>query len=146
MRTSEERVAEMHRRMDEMKRAKARRRHLLNGAAACAVCLAAAVPLALGMSRIPLRAREMPVGEAAASIFAGDSASGIIVTALTAFVLGVLVTVFCFRLRGHMEERSLPRPADEAGGPRTGAHQSGANAGETARPPRTEDERDDRAD
>ena len=40
----------------------------------------------------------------AANIFAENGVLGYIVVALVALVLGVLVTLFCFRLKRHMEK------------------------------------------
>ena len=105
MRSSEERVKELHRRMDAMKRAKACRRYVLTCAAAIAACLSVTVLLALGVSRLPVQAQSGAVAGMTASVFAGSPALSYIVVALVALILGAMVTVFCFRLRRHMEEK-----------------------------------------
>ena len=99
MRTSEERVAEMHRRMDGLKRAKALRRYRLTCAGAGAAALIVTVLLALGVSRLPIQVNDPVSGAVTASAFAGNAALGYIVVALMALCLGVFVTVFCFRLK-----------------------------------------------
>ena len=104
MRTSEERVAELHRRMDALKQAKALRRYRLTCAAACAAALIVAVLTALGVSRLPIQASETVSGSVTASIFAGHESVGYVVVALVALCLGVLVTVFCFRMKRRMGE------------------------------------------
>ena len=104
MRTSEERVAELHRRMEGMRQAKARRRYRLTCAAACAGGLIVAALSAVGVSRLPVQTNAA-FGGAAGSIFACHEALGYIVVSLLAFVLGAMVTVFCVRLRRHMEKK-----------------------------------------
>ena len=105
MRTSEERAAGPHRRMDAMKRAKARRRYVLACTAAISACLAVTVLLSPAGSRLPARAQNAASGGMTASIFTGTPAPGYFVAAVLAFILGILVTVLCFRLRRHMEDR-----------------------------------------
>ena len=108
MRTSEERVAELHRRMEAMKRAKACRKYVQTCTTACAACLVVTVLLALGVSRLPLSTHNGSAGGATASIFAGTQALGYIVVALLAFILGAMVTVLCYRMRRHMEKEEKP--------------------------------------
>ena len=104
MRTSEERIQELHDRMNSLKETKTRRNDLLKSAAAFAVCLAITVALALVIARVPVL-DPGDIGEsAAASIFAEHSALGYVVIAILAFCLGALVTIFCYRLRKHKEE------------------------------------------
>ena len=129
MRTSEERMRELHRRMDALMRKKARRRDALICAGAFSACLTAAVLLALGASRAPVRAQGEPAGGASASIFAGGPAPGYIAVAVLAFLLGAAAAILCFRLRKRRGP-GRPRPAD------------GTGAGAM----RTEETRDDRAD
>ena len=86
MRTSEERVA-----------APRRRRARLAGTAACAACLAVAVLLALGVSRLPVRTDAAMEG-ASASIFSGNPSLRYFVIVIVALALGATVTVFCHRL------------------------------------------------
>ena len=104
MRTSEERVQELHRRMDAMEQAKNRRRYLLLCAAACTASLALTVAIALVIAYLPFRSPGEITGSAAASIFADHASLGYVVVALLAFCLGALVTVFCFRMKQHRKE------------------------------------------
>ena len=112
MRTSEERVRELHRRMEAMEKAKSRRRVRLMCAAACTACLALTVAMALVIASLPIRSAGMIAGSAAASIFADHAALGYVAVALTAFCLGALVTVFCFRMKKHMKENHYDDRAD----------------------------------
>ena len=104
MRTSEERVRELHRRMKAMEKAKSRRRARLMCAAVCTACLALTVALALVIASLPIRSTGMIAGSAAASIFADNTSLSYMVVALLAFCLGALVTVFCFRVKKHGKE------------------------------------------
>ena len=104
MRTSEERVQELHRRMEAKEKAKGRRRVQLMCAAACTACLAVTVAMALTIASLPVRSPGAINGSAAASIFADHASLGYVVVALLAFCLGALVTVFCFRVKKHMKE------------------------------------------
>ncbi|MBQ1364037.1 MAG: DUF4179 domain-containing protein [Oscillospiraceae bacterium] len=104
MRTSEERVRELHRRMAAMEREKSRRRYQLLCAAACTACLAITVAMALVIASLPIQSTDMIAGSAAASIFADHASLGYVVVALLAFCLGVLVTIFCLRMKNHIKE------------------------------------------
>ena len=104
MRTSEERVSELHRRMDLRRRAKARRRYRLACASAVAACLAAVLLVAVAVSRVPVQAPAAVSGGIAASLLADHAALGVVLVALVAFCLGVTVTLLCVRLRRNMEK------------------------------------------
>lgn len=105
MRTSEERIHELHDRMNTLTETKNRRRFTMVSAAAFTVCLAITVAMALMIARLPVRTPG-DIGEsAAASIFAEHEALGYVVIALLAFCLGALVTILCFRIKKHMEEK-----------------------------------------
>ncbi|MBR2188397.1 MAG: DUF4179 domain-containing protein [Eubacterium sp.] len=91
MRTSEERVQELHRRMNAMEKAKNRRRYQLMCAAACTTCLAITIAMALVIASLPIQSPGEITGNAAASIFADHASLGYVVVALLAFCLGVLV-------------------------------------------------------
>ena len=104
MRTSEQRIEELHRRMNALKQAKALRKYRLTCAAACTAALIVTVLIALGVSRFPIQVNNPVSGGVTASVFAGNTALGYIVTALIALCLGILVTVFCFRMKRRMNE------------------------------------------
>ena len=101
MRSHEERVAETKRRIAKMEREKRRRRNTITMASAVAACLALLIGASLAMPGIATRiqAGNYSGFETAASIFHGGAALGYIVIGLLAFLLGVCVTVLCFRLR-----------------------------------------------
>ena len=100
MRSHEERVAETKRRIAKIEREKRLRRNTITMAFAVAACLALLIGATLAMPGI---AANIQTGdyfgfEMAASIFHGGAALGYIVIGLLAFLLGVCVTVLCFRL------------------------------------------------
>lgn len=99
MRTYDERISELHLRMDQRKHSKAVRRARLLSAAAYAVCGTIAALFALVISGYPVQVPDGSVGGVSASIFADHAMLGYIVVALLAFVLGALVTILCFWLR-----------------------------------------------
>ena len=101
MRSHEERVAETKRRIAQIEREKRRRRDTITMASAVAACLALLVGASLAMPGIAasIRSGDYSGFETAASIFHGGAALGYIVIGLLAFLLGVCVTVLCFRLR-----------------------------------------------
>ena len=100
MRSHEERVAETKRRIAKIEREKRLRRNTITMASTVAACLALLIGASLA---IPGIAANIQTGdysgfETAASIFHGGAALGYIVIGLLAFLLGVCVTVLCFRL------------------------------------------------
>ena len=101
MRSHEERVAETKRRIAKMEREKRLRRNTITMASAVAACLVLLVGVSLAMPGIAtnIRSGDYSGFETAASIFHGGAALGYIVIGLLAFLLGVCVTVLCFRLR-----------------------------------------------
>ena len=101
MRSHEERVAETKRRIAKIEREKRLRRDKFTMISAVAACLVLLIGASLAMPGI---AASIQTGnysgfETAASIFHGGAALGYIVIGLLAFLLGVCVTVLCFRLR-----------------------------------------------
>lgn len=101
MRSHEERVAETKRRIAARQREKRLRRNTITMASAVAACLVLLIGASLAMPGIASRiqASDYSGFETAASIFHGGAALGYIVIGLLAFLLGVCVTVLCFRLR-----------------------------------------------
>ena len=104
MRTSEERVAELHRRMDAMRQSKNRRKYISICAGLCAACLVVAVGFAVMIAKNPVQPPIQAGSGATASIFAEQAALGYVIVALVALCLGVMATLFCFRLKRRMEE------------------------------------------
>ena len=101
MRSHEERVAETKRRIAAGQRKKRLRRNKITMVSAAAACLVMIVCASLAMPGIAaiIQADDYSGFETAASIFHGSAALGYIVIGLLAFLLGVCVTVLCFRLR-----------------------------------------------
>ena len=114
MRSHEERVAETKRRITKIEREKRRRRETSTIASAVAACFALLIGASLAMPGI---AANIQTGnysgfETAASIFHGGTALGYIVIGLLAFLLGVCVTVLCFRLRQMSREDEQDRESE----------------------------------
>ena len=101
MRSHEERVAEAKRRIAKIERAKRLRRNTITMASAVAACLALLVGASFAMPGIAasIQTGDYVGFETAASMYGGGAALGYIVIGLLAFLLGVCVTVLCFRLR-----------------------------------------------
>ena len=111
MRSHEERFAETKRRIAARQRREQRRRSTITMASAVAACLALLVGVCLAMPGI---AASIQTGnysgfETAASMYGGGAALGYIVIGLFSFLLGVCVTVLCFRLRQINREDSQDR-------------------------------------
>ena len=101
MRSHEERIAETKRRIAKIEREKRLRRNTITMASAVAACLALLVGASLAIPGIAasIRTGDYSGFETAASMYGGGAALGYIVIGLLAFLLGVCVTVLCFRLR-----------------------------------------------
>ena len=101
MRSHEERVAETKRRIAARQREKRLRRNTITIASAVAACLALLIGASLAMPGIAasIQTGDYSGFETAASMYGGGAALGYIVIGLLAFLLGVSVTVLCFRLR-----------------------------------------------
>ena len=101
MRSHEERVAEAKRRIAKIERKNRLRRDKITMISAAAACLALLIGASLAMPGIAanIQTGDYSGFETAASIFHGGAALGYIVIGLLAFLLGVCVTVLCFRLR-----------------------------------------------
>ena len=118
MRSHEERVAEAKRRIAKIEREKRLRRNTITMASAVAACLALLVGASLAMPGITanIQTGDYSGFETAASIFHGGAALGYIVIGLLAFLLGVCVTVLCFRLRQMSREDGQDKESEDAHG------------------------------
>ena len=118
MRSHEERVAETKRRVAKIEQEKRRRRNTVTMASAVAACLALLIGASLAMPGIAasIRTGDYSGFETAASIFHGGAALGYIVIGLLAFLLGVCVTVLCFRLRQMSREDGQNEESEDAHG------------------------------
>ena len=118
MRSHEERVAEAKRRIAKIEREKRLRRNTITMASAVAACLV----LLIGASFVmPGIAANIQTGnysgfETAASMYGGSAALGYIVIGLLAFLLGVCVTVLCFRIRQLSHENAQDKESEDAHG------------------------------
>ena len=101
MRSHEERIMEAKRRIAKTEREKRLRRNTVTMASAVAACLALLIGASLAMPGIAanIQTGDYAGFETAASMYGGGAALGYIVIGLLAFLLGVCVTVLCFRLR-----------------------------------------------
>ena len=101
MRSHEERVVEAKRRIAKIEREKRLRRNTITMASAVAACLVLLIGASLVMPGIAanIQTGDYAGFEPAASMYGGGAALGYIVIGLLAFLLGVCVTVLCFRLR-----------------------------------------------
>lgn len=119
MRSHEERVAEVKRRIAEKERQKRLRRGRIAAVSGVAACLAVLVGVSLSMPGIVDRIElgTSSCFETAATMFGGSAALGYIVIGLLAFVLGVCVTILCFRIRLlNREEQTDEQKGDNADG------------------------------
>lgn len=118
MRSHEERVVETKRRIAAMERKKRLRRDTITIASAVAACLALLIGASLAMPGIAasIQTGDYSGFETAASIFHGGAALGYIVIGLLAFLLGVCVTVLCFRLRQMSREDGQDKESEDAHG------------------------------
>ena len=118
MRSHEERVAETKRRITKIEREKRRRRDTITIASAVAACLALLIGASLAMPGIAahIQTGDYSGFETAASMYGGGAALGYIVIGLLAFLLGVCVTVLCFRLRQMNREDGQDRESEDAHG------------------------------
>ena len=106
MRTTEERIAEMYRRREQIVREQKNRRFTGICALSAAACFAILTGIAMMMSRFSGTVLAGgPADSMEASIFSGSETLGYIVISILAFLLGITVTVFCFRLKKWMDEK-----------------------------------------
>ena len=115
MRSNEERIAEVKRRIAEKEYKKRLRREWAAAICCVAACLAVIAGVSLSMPDIVSQI-EMGTAsnfETTATMLGGSSAPGYIVVGLLAFVLGVCVTVLCFRIRRLNEEEQTGEPKGE---------------------------------
>ena len=118
MRSHEERVAEVKRRIVAREREKRLRRNRIAMASAAAACLALIVGASVIMPGIAAKIQTGSYSgfETAASIFQSSAALGYIVIGLLAFLLGVCLTVLCFRLRQMNREDAQNKESEDRHG------------------------------
>ena len=118
MRSYEERVAETKRRIAQIEREKRLRRNTVTMASAVAACLALLIGASLAMPGIAVRLQSGNHSglETAASMYGGSAVLGYIMIGLLAFLLGVCVTVLCFRIRRMEREEPQGEKSEERHG------------------------------
>ena len=118
MRSHEERVAEAKRRIAKIEREKRLRRDKITMISAAAACLALLIGASFAMPGIAARIQinDYAGFETTASMYGGGAALGYIVIGLLAFLLGVCVTVLCFRLRQMSREDEQDRESEDTHG------------------------------
>ncbi len=99
MRTSDERVEELRRRVSEKKREKERHKYIRASAAVFAVCFAFSLAAALIVAAVPAFSPAASGDGVSASIISDHGALGYIVVAVLSFTLGAFVVTLCFRLK-----------------------------------------------
>lgn len=108
MRTDKERIDMMHARAAQLEKQKRARKVRLMQSAGAVISFAAVILFAVFMPRLPDAGEGTPAGPGGsmhASIFGDSAALGYIVVSVIAFLLGVVLTVFCFRLRKWQEDK-----------------------------------------
>ena len=120
MRTNEERIAEMHRRAAELERKKRGRVARVLSFSAVAACLVMIIGLSFSIPRVmdtmDISGMARVMEGMNASLFATAGVLGYVVTGILAFLLGISVTVLCFRLRMWKDESmDLPGPKEGTG-------------------------------
>ena len=106
MRTNEERAGALHRRAAHLEREQRNNRFRMVCAVSGAVCIGILIGVAVLIPGVT--AAGFSAGSPAAmngSIFSDSSVPGYIAIAILAFLLGITVTVFCFRLKKYMDEK-----------------------------------------
>ena len=116
---NEERIAEVKRRIGE----KDRQQRLRHRRIVSAFCIAACLAVIVGVSFVmPGIVGQITPGtssgfETAATILGGGTALGYMVIGLLAFILGVCVTILCFRIRQlNKEEQTEEQKGDNGDG------------------------------
>ena len=110
MRSHEERIAEVRRRIAEKERQKRRKQRRIVAITCIAACLAVIFGASFVMSGISSGY------ETAATILGGGAAPEYIIIGLLSFLLGVCVTILCFRVHLLDKEEQAEQRGDRANG------------------------------
>ena len=115
---NEERIAEVKRRIGEKERQQRLRHRRIVSTFCIAACLAVIVGVSFVMPGIvgQIEPGASSGFETAATILGGGTALGYMVIGLLAFILGVCVTVLCFRLRQMNREDDQDKESEDAHG------------------------------
>lgn len=106
MRTNEERITALHSRTSQLKRERKNHQFAAICAAGGVVCLGLLIGIAAMMPDISDYRFINETSDAMnASVFAGSGSLVYIVIAILAFLLGITLTVFCFRIKKWLDEK-----------------------------------------
>ena len=120
MRTNEERIAALHARAAELEKEKREQRVRILQVISAAASFAAVIVLAFLMPGFAESfAGGSPQNSMSASMLSGSSALGYIVIGIMAFMLGVSVTIFCFRLKKWQDDKDQQSEPNEGPGCKT---------------------------
>ena len=104
MRTDEDRIQAMHRRAADIKKEKRQCRVRLISAAGISICIAAIILMSVCMPGLSgYYVADTSATGMHASIFNGNSFLGLIIIGIVSFLLGIAVTILCFRLKKWQE-------------------------------------------
>ena len=118
MRSHEERIAEVRRRITEKERQKRRKQRKIATVSCIVACLAVIIGASFAMPGIS--GQMTPEGssgyETAATILGSGAAPGYIIIGLLSFLLGVCVTILCFRIHLLDKEDQAGQKGDHING------------------------------
>ena len=104
MRTNEERIALMHARATELNKEQRARKVRVMQTVGAVISVAAVFMLAIFLPKISQYQQDTASGSSA-SILNDSGALAYVVISIIAFLLGVAVTMFCYRLREWQERK-----------------------------------------
>lgn len=114
MLTDEERIKAMHDRARDINRQRKNRKVAAARILSTAFCLMIVITTALLMPKFnDVNVSGSDSASMNASIFSGTAALGYIVIGILAFILGVGVTIFCFRFKKKQEEDDSTKGFDD---------------------------------
>ena len=114
MLTDEERIKAMHDRVHDLNRQRQKRKVAAAGILSTAFCLMIVITTALVMPKLnDVNVSGSDSASMNASIFTGTAALGYIVIGILAFILGVAVTIFCFRFKKKQDDNDKIKGFDD---------------------------------
>ncbi len=109
MRTNEDRITMLHQQAAVLYNEDRDRRFRTFCAAGAAVCICILAAISMLIPRTVSNSFIEDTAESMnASIFSGSPVLSYLVIAILAFMLGITVTVFCFRLKKYLDEKDKP--------------------------------------
>lgn len=104
MRTSEERIEEVFRQVDERNKAKAHRNYIVGTVATFVASLLILVVSGVAVSKVYMEPNGLAPTGATGSIFAQGGALGYVLIGILSFGLGVTFALFCYRLKNKSDK------------------------------------------